>query len=178
MGSPKALLTAEGRTFLRRAVETLRAGGCGDVVAVVPVDDAIRAEAEATHAGVVTNRDPESEQAASLRLALDALPDGCSAAIVLPVDHPLVAPATVRALIDAFEASDAPVVLPTRNGEPGHPALISKAVFDEVTADLPEGLRTILARHTGATTFVEVEDTGVVADLDTPADLARHLPHG
>ena len=176
MGSAKPLLEAHGTSFLRRAVTVLREGGCDAVVVVVPPDPSMREEAEAAGAAVVVNDATNSEQVDSLRMALDALPADALAAVVLPVDHPLVESSTVRALLDAFVATRSAVVLPVRAGEPGHPALIARALFDAVRpAELPEGLRTVLAAYADRTTYVNVEDPGVAIDLDTPADLERHL---
>ena len=59
MGRDKALLELEGRTFVQRAVDALRSGGCDDIIVVVPgVPTTIRAAALDTDARVLTNPDP------------------------------------------------------------------------------------------------------------------------
>ena len=97
MGEPKAFLRLDGRTFLERAVNALREGGCQDVVVVTgPEGDALsmRISAAAAELGARTAANPlaGSEQVDSLRAGLRALDDAVDAAIVVPVDVPRVSP--------------------------------------------------------------------------------------
>ena len=177
MGEPKALLRLEGRTFLERAVEALRQGGCGPVVVVTgpPEDEVARrvaGEAEALGAVVAVNPDAEAEQADSLRAGLRALPAAAEAAVVAPVDVPRVAAELVERIIAAFRRSGAPVVVPAREGKHGHPVLFARRVFAELLADgLPEGARTVVHAHRAELDEVPVD--ALAADVDTPADLRR-----
>lgn len=177
MGEPKALLRLEGRTFLRRAVEALRQGGCGLVVVVTgpPEDEVARrvaGEAEALGAVVAVNPDAEAEQADSLRVGLLALPPDAEAAVVAPVDVPRVPAELVERIIAAFRRSGAPVVVPAREGKHGHPVLFARRVFPELLADgLAEGARTVVHAHRGALEEVPVD--ALAADVDTPDDLRR-----
>lgn len=175
MGRPKALLELDGATFLWRAVAALRVGGCREVCCVVAADAAaIAAEAERAGARVVRNPEADSEPHDSLRLALHSLGEDAVAALVLPVDHPLVRDDTVAAVVSAFRARGAPIVRAAAAGRPGHPTLFARSLFPELEApDLPEGARTVVERHAVAIEDVAVEDMGVRADIDTPAELHR-----
>src|SRR5207302_1584098 len=55
-------------------------------------------------ARIVVNPAPEAGPITSIRCALDHLPRGTGGIAVLPVDHPLVEPATVEELLAAFDA--------------------------------------------------------------------------
>lgn len=172
MGRPKALLRAGADTFLERAVRLLRQGGCDDVVVVLNAEDPIR-ETIATRAGgrVIRGEGRDSEQIDSLRAGLKALPRDTEAAVALPVDHPRVEPRTVSRLIEAFRSRRAPVILVSHGGEHGHPVLFSSQVFGELLAGkLPEGARSVIHRHDGDVEVLEVDDPGVLIDVDTPAD--------
>lgn len=176
MGEPKPLLEVEGEAFVERAVRTLRAGGCRMVVAVVGggTTSPEGRLADAAGAVVVLNDSPESEPVDSIVLGLDALPDDCAGAVILPVDHPLVHPATVSALVDAFRARGAPVVRPVYGGRPGHPGIFARALFDELRApELPDGAQTVIAAHAASVLDVSVGDAGVVGNVDTPEDYER-----
>ncbi len=177
MGRPKATLAAGDMTFLERVVRTLSEGGCDEVVVVLNTEDA-RITSLASSAGATATRGggADSEQVESLRAGLRALPRGVEAAVVLPVDHPLVQPATVAILIGAFKRGGAPVVRVSHAGRPGHPVLFSSAVFDELLeGDLPHGARTVIRAHAGALDEVEVEDAGVLVDVDTPGEYETHF---
>lgn len=178
MGRPKALMPVGDQTFLRAAVETLAEGGCGDVV-VVTADADVESEARSAGARVAWNDATESQQIDSLRLGLDAAGDGARVAVVLPVDHPLVLPATVRALIEASMASPGAIVRPVRHGRPGHPTLFPRAAWPALRhRDLPEGARSVVDDPAVETVDVAVEDDGVVADIDTPEAFARYVDPG
>jgi molybdenum cofactor cytidylyltransferase len=70
----------------------------------------------------------------------------------------------------------ASIVLPAHEGEAGHPVLLDRSLFDELrTAELPEGVRSLIAAHAAEVRTVPVDDPGVLADVDTPADYRRHV---
>ncbi len=177
MGRPKATLKVGDETFLERAIRTLKAGGCTDVVVVLNVDDAGIVELTAGAGGRSTRGGgPGTEQIDSLRAGLRALPLGADAAIVLPVDHPLVGPATVEALISEYLERDAPIVMPTHGGRRGHPVLFSARLFKELLdGDLPEGARSVIRSRVNEAAELEVNDPGVLVDVDTPDVYRLHF---
>jgi CTP:molybdopterin cytidylyltransferase MocA len=177
MGEPKALLRAGDETFLQRAVDALREGGCAYVVVVTArLDDEtareIAEQAAALDAGIAVNPAAESEQADSLRIGLMSLPPEAEAAVVAPVDVPDVSGALVRAVIDAHRRTGAPVALPAREGRHGHPVLFARRVFAELMrAGLPQGARTVIHAH--AADLAEVPVDTLPPDLDTPEEYRR-----
>jgi len=177
MGEPKAFLRAGERTFLEHAVRVLEEGGCGLVVVVTgPMNDEtarqIAEDAAALDAGIAVNPDPDSEQADSLRTALFALPPEATAAVVAPVDVPGVSGALVRAVIEAWRGTGAPVAVPGRKGRHGHPVLFDRRVFGELMRrDLPQGARSVVHAHARDLATVPVD--ALAADIDTPEDYRR-----
>jgi CTP:molybdopterin cytidylyltransferase MocA len=110
---------------------------------------------------------------ASAQAGLAALPDNVSAAFILPVDTPLVAPASLRALASGLCGSGALVAHPVHGGERGHPPLIARPAFAALRAHSgPGGRRSALAAlGPEASLDVELEDPRVLLDIDTPEDL-------
>jgi molybdenum cofactor cytidylyltransferase len=179
MGRSKALLAAEGRTFLERVCTTLARGGCTPVLVVVRDPHSTEAAlARRVGARVIENPDPDEGPVTSIRQALRALPSSVGAIAVLPVDHPLVEPATVEELLAAAEADDgAAALIPTYQGRRGHPVVLRRVLFPEIHEDeLPEGVRTVLRRDPTRVRELAVDDPGVLLDLDTPDALRRHFP--
>lgn len=174
MGTPKPLLEAGGVTFLERAIGTVVEGGCDPVLAVVRVGAGEVGLATRAGARPIINDDPDTEQIESLRLALRALPDpGIGATAVLPVDHPLVAPETVAALIARWRAAPERIVRPVHGGAPGHPTLFPRTAWPALMSPQPAGARSVVEDGTHPTEDVAVDDAGVVADIDTPDAYAR-----
>jgi molybdenum cofactor cytidylyltransferase len=91
------------------------------------------------------------------------------------VDHPLISADTVRALVASFRRSGAPVVIPTFQNQRGHPVLVARALFDELLRLSPdEGANTVIRKYRDATQLVEVNDSGILLDVDD-AEAYRRL---
>ena len=110
MGRTKALLPlgSSGETFLGRIIRVLREGGADAVVVVIGGDAAaVRASVprDDVHVSSVENPRYEEGQLSSLLVGLAAVEqrhDNVEAVMVTLVDLPLVSPATVRAVREAF----------------------------------------------------------------------------
>jgi CTP:molybdopterin cytidylyltransferase MocA len=179
MGEPKALLEVAGVTFLERAIDILRKGGCGTVTAVLASGETGRRAGDIARrkgARVVENPRADTEQVDSLRIGLEGLPEDADAAVVLPVDHPLAEARTVRELIRGFRASGQQIVRPVYHDRPGHPVLFGRALWKELTApDLDEGARDVIRAHAEGILDVAIGDRGVSVDIDTPEDYRREM---
>jgi molybdenum cofactor cytidylyltransferase len=176
MGAPKAALTYRGRTFLEAIVQTLREGGLERIVVVLghQAED-IQRQIKIEPAQVVINPDYRSGQTSSLQAGLRALmADDLEAVLLCLVDHPAVCAETVRKIVATFRQCSAPVVIPTYRGRRGHPVLIGRQVFDELLRLASDaGADSVVRRYRSATQFVEVEDEGVIIDVDDPESYRR-----
>lgn len=168
---PKALLrTREGETFLERAVARC-ASVEADPILVVTGAHALSAPPPAQ---VVPNPDWPRGQLSSLQAALRVLPaHGPEALLVVLVDHPLVALPTFEHLREALAGGGgAGLIRPVHKGRRGHPIVVTRALFAELLAAPPDGgARPVFNRHAAHAVDVPVDDPGILADLDTPADL-------
>jgi molybdenum cofactor cytidylyltransferase len=169
MGQDKALLIYQGRTFLETIVATLHKAGIERVAAVLghhaeQILQAVKLEGVET----VINRDYVRGQTSSLQAGLRALESPSLEAIMLClVDHPLVSVETVRALIASFRERGTHVVIPIFRNQRGHPVVISRTLFEELLRLSPdEGADTVIRKYRDATQFVEVDDQGILLDVD------------
>ncbi len=90
--------------------------------------------------------------------------------LVLPGDMPLVKPSTIVAVAAALEHHA--VAYAQHRGRRGHPVGFGAEMFSElVHLKGDEGARRLLARY--PTAAVELDDPGVLFDVDTVDDLAR-----
>ena len=90
-----------------------------------------------------------------------------------PIDHPFVLPETVTALLTTALLTQAPLVVPTWNGERGHPTFFSAgALSRSVDPALEGGARTVVHRRMDAAELLPVDDPGVRIDIDTPEQYA------
>jgi molybdenum cofactor cytidylyltransferase len=94
--------------------------------------------------------------------------------LVLPGDMPLIRPASLRAVADALDQQ--PIAFAQHRGRRGHPVGFGAELFSElVMLKGDEGARRLLARY--PTAAVELDDPGVLFDIDTVADLAAAKRH-
>lgn len=91
--------------------------------------------------------------------------------VIALADMPYIAPQTIRAVADAL-AAGAQIVVPMYQGQRGHPVGFA-ATFREALKNLQgdEGARAIVQQHQARVVKVEVDDAGILRDIDTPADL-------
>jgi molybdenum cofactor cytidylyltransferase len=176
MGTPKATLAYRGHTFLELIVQTLREGGLERIVVVLghQAED-IQRQVKLEAAQVVINPDYRSGQTSSLQAGLRALiADDLEAVLLCLVDHPAVSADTVRRIVATFRQGGDPVVIPTYQRRRGHPSLIGRQLFDELLGlACDAGADSVVRRYRPATQFVEVEDEGIVIDVDDPESYRR-----
>jgi molybdenum cofactor cytidylyltransferase len=181
MGRAKALLPVDDRdTFLTRIVRTFLAAGVDDVVVVVghEAESIVGSFAvSALPARFVVNRDYDRGQFSSLLAGLSMVDrPGVSAVLVTLVDVPFVSEATVRAVVNNYRRTKAPIVRPTSGERHGHPLLIDRSLFDALRrADPESGAKPIVRTHATAAGDVPIDDEGAFSDIDTVADYERAL---
>ncbi|MGL6110183.1 MAG: nucleotidyltransferase family protein [Rubrivivax sp.] len=89
--------------------------------------------------------------------------------LLLPADMPMVRPATLLAVAAALEHHA--VAYAQHHGRRGHPVGFSAELYSELMMlSGDEGARRIVARYPAI--GVDVDDPGVLVDVDTEADLA------
>jgi len=166
-GGPKAVAMIEpGVRFIDRVVALASDAGADPVIAVLPKGVVPPSPARA----VVGN--PAAEQITSLRQGLMQLANSVAeAALVWPVDHPFVSLESVLAVLDAYKRTRAPIVIPTFEGRRGHPALFSRETWRELMTVERDGARGVVHAYGSKVMEVEVQDPGVVRNIDRQADL-------
>ena len=166
MGFPKALLPYREETFLDR-LAGLFAARCSPVIVVLGAEaDRIRAAAHPA-ATFVVNPDWARGQTTSMQCGLRTVPPEADGVLFTLVDHPAVAPATIDALLAGPRA--ALVRVPRYHGRRGHPIWFSRDILPEFLAlPVTGAARDVVRSHTAQTEFLDVDDPGILADIDDP----------
>ena len=172
MGRDKALLSYRGSTFLNHIVSQFAARLDPVVVVLGHHAEQIRASLKPSpRPRVVVNERYKLGMLSSLQEGIRALPDDIEAAMFTLVDHPAVEGATLDRLIWERERMRPPLVIPRLGGRRGHPVIASRAILDEML-ELPcDGSpQSVVRKHREGTLHVDVEDAGVLTDIDRPSD--------
>jgi CTP:molybdopterin cytidylyltransferase MocA len=166
MGFPKAMLRYRDETFLDTLIG-LFVARCSPVIVVLGSNaDRIR-ERTTRPAEFVYNPDYLRGMTTSLQCGLRCIPPDTEGVLFTLVDHPAVAPQTIDALL---AASGPTLRVPRHAGRRGHPIWFSAALIPEFLS-LPDtgAARDVVRAHAAETEYLDLDDTGIVADIDDPA---------
>jgi CTP:molybdopterin cytidylyltransferase MocA len=174
MGSPKALLDFQGETFLDRLIRVF-SQFCAPVAVVLGCEAAgIRARLQRPGRAIFAeNTDYQLGQLSSMQCGLRALPPDVEGVLFTLVDHPNIQPSTIAALIEPPRTT---LSIPRYRGRRGHPMYFSTELIGEFLSLSPEAqAKTVVSRHLDRVRWVEVEDPGILDDVDDPAAYRRLL---
>src|ERR1017187_2091377 len=104
------------------------------------------------------------------------LPADADGFLFTPVDCPSVEPETVSRLANTFARRDPAtlLVIPRHEGRRGHPVCAARPLIAELLALPATGqAREVIRRHADRTQYVDVDDAGVLADIDDPEAYRR-----
>lgn len=182
MGQAKQLLRAGEHGMLERTLLNVRASVVDEVVLVLGFwVESIRRElpvALLDGIRVAVNENYESGMASSLQEGLAAVSPAMDAALIVLADQPFVRPETMDCIVRKYRESEAAIVVPYFRGSRGNPVLLDRSVFVEAMAlEGDVGCRAIFARHADGLLEVDVDDAGILADIDSRDDYERLFPH-
>jgi molybdenum cofactor cytidylyltransferase len=88
------------------------------------------------------------------------------------VDHPAALPATLDALLAECHPTRIPLLrVPRYRQKRGHPIWFGRELIPEFLALPADGkAREVVRRHVDRTEFLDLDDPGIVADIDSPDD--------
>ena len=175
MGSNKALLPLGDKPLLVRVIETILAAGRIEPVVVVTGHEADRIGEILRPMAVHPVHNPAyatGGMLSSVQTGVAAVIDKCDGFFVVLGDQPLVRPQTLARMCNAWATSRPRVLLPTHNTKHGHPILLSCDGAGEILSLSPQRdtLKTYTSKLTEHTLELAIDDFGVLADIDTPAD--------
>jgi len=173
MGFPKALLRYRENTFLD-TLTGIFSTRCSQVIVVLGAHaDRIREGARGP-ATFVTNADYQLGQTTSMQCGLRAVAPEADGVLFTLVDHPALKSGTLDVLL-AGRGMPVPLLrVPRYDNRRGHPIWFHRGLIDEFLA-LPHtgAARDIVRAHAAQTEFLDVDDPGILADIDDAEAYAR-----
>ena len=168
-GGQKLLTTIRDTPLIWHSAAAL--APCDRVIAVVRDEDS-ELKQKLTSIGIEIAVNPKAHLGMASSLAHGVSASNTSDGwCILPADMPFVSKETTRLVVDALRAG-AEIAAPFHQGRRGHPVGFCKACKDRLLAlEGDFGAREILARASDLITPLEVNDPGILIDIDTPRDL-------
>ena len=170
----KQLLPLHDKPIIRHCLDNLITSGIENIVAVLGYrGDEVLAAIQEMPVQIVLNENQESEMAESVRIGLRAIAEKSSGVLVCLSDHPLVSVDTLKSLMQCFLETPDKIIIPLYKGKRGHPTLFPRNVIEEIFE--AGTLRDIIDKNRSRLKFLNVQDEGVILDMDTKEDYERIL---
>lgn len=171
-GAPKLLAPLpDGRRLIEAAAQTLQ-NGVEQIIAVVRPDADLIAVLNALKIKVVLNERAEEGMGASIAAGVQATADATGWLIALG-DMPCIRPSTIVQMTSAL-AHQKGIVVPQFQGRRGHPVGFAKCFQSQLLALRGDtGAKSIIEGHFAQLTTLDVDDPGIVLDIDFPHDITH-----
>ena len=186
MGSQKMLLPFGNSTIVETVIQNILLSSVDSVMVVLGANqDDIHKIIQPLPVEVCINKDHLSGMLSSVVCGFNALPDDTGTALVFLGDQPGISSKVTDQVIEAYNQSLHGIVIPITNHRRGHPLLLSEYDPDEKKSirpvvvpeigrlDLEKGLRALMHHFPEDVLEVEVDDAGILMDIDTPEDYSN-----
>jgi molybdenum cofactor cytidylyltransferase len=165
-----APLDEHGTSVACAAARRLRSSVPTVLAVVRPGDETLAQALNGAGCDVVFAPDAARGMGASLATAVRASLDA-QGWIVALADMPWIEPATISAIARRLDKG-ASIVVPCYRGMRGHPVGFGAMHGDALAAlDGDAGARALIVAASDTVTTLDVDDPGILADVDTPDDL-------
>jgi molybdenum cofactor cytidylyltransferase len=179
MGQPKMILPWGDTTVIGRVVDVLTEAGLSEIVVVTGSAHAQVVEVlKGREVLSVINPSYQSgEMLASIQVGLGALSEDVCAAVIALGDQPQIQVGVVRSVIERYNSTRQPLIIPSFEMRRGHPWLVERGLWQEIM-DLEsfQTMRDFIENNRQRIDYVNVDTRSILQDLDTPEDYERHKP--
>lgn len=176
MGQPKMLLPWGNETVLTHVISVFQRAGVDELLIVTGgAKEQVKELVSSLFVKTIYNEEyAEGEMLSSIQCGMRALGPQTKAVLIGLGDQPQVRDGSVRRVCEAFRESRSNLVVPSYQMRRGHPWLAARPLWDELlNLKSPMSPRDFLNKYQAEICYVNVDDPGILADLDTPEDYLR-----
>jgi molybdenum cofactor cytidylyltransferase len=171
MGIPKLRMRIGDELFLGKILASAHAAGLTETVCVIRENDRTWIGEHFPGVTAIVNPSPDRGMISSVQIGLHHF-SGKQGVLILPVDHPMVEPATYQLILQRFTADKTSIIIPSYNMMAGHPVLIPRAVCHQICrADTTARLSDLLKNSGENIIYLSCRDAGVLRNINSPEDL-------
>jgi len=165
----KPFLLYKGKSFIRITVENVRSIGLNPLIVVTNKLYYPQILEYNFPAIIQINPTPEQAMLSSILIGLKEIEASCCGFFLCPIDYPLVQRETFSKLLLAYQSHPDRIIKPTFNNKSGHPIVFPKILFELLKrAPLDQGARFVTHQYSHLTTTVQVDDSGILININTP----------
>lgn len=171
----KPLLKLGEQTILEKVIGTFAKAGVQEIIVVLGhKQELLEPIVKSLNQKCIINDAYQEGMFSSIQAGVRTLSFDSDAFFMMPVDLPLVQVETISRMIDHFTNQPLDILHPTTNGKKGHPPLIASQLFQHILQyDGSGGLKALLNASHYHVGFLDVDDQGILQDMDTEEDYGR-----
>lgn len=175
MGTQKLLLPYNGATMIETVIDNVLGSHIEKVMVVLGADsEKITSVIGDKPVKFCRNQQPEKGMLSSVICGFKALPEDANAALIYLGDQPNIPPAITNTILEAYNDDLHGIVIPVHDHRRGHPLLVDlKYRRDIFKLDLEKGLRSLMHLFPQDVLEVDVNEPGILVDIDTREEYAK-----
>lgn len=171
-GGGKLLADVGGMPLLDRTLQCLLDAGVEPVVVVLPPAGRFDTVRHLTDPAVLVAVNPDPARGMFSSIQVGAGAGEGDPILILPGDMPFVSSGTVVAVLAAYARTHR-LVIPRHGGHRGHPIALPGRLREAIlAAEATDNLSRLLKAVAGDRLELDVDDAGVVRDVDVVGDLS------
>ena len=175
MGTQKLVLPMGTSTMIETVVDNVLKSSINQVLVVLgPDQNKIRDVLIGKPVEFCHNLNHDQGMLSSVICGFKALPENAETALIYLGDQPNITPEVTNTIIEAYDEELMGIVIPVFNNRRGHPLLVDmKYRRDVEKLDLEQGLRSLRHKFPDDVLEVEVDEPGILVDIDTKEDYSN-----
>ncbi len=175
MGTQKLLLPYNDTTMIETVIDNILGSKVDQVLVVLGNDaDEVKRRIGRRPVKFYHNQHPEDGMLSSVMCGFKGLPADANTALVYLGDQPNIPPSITNTIIEAYNENLYGIVIPVHNHRRGHPLLVDLKYRNEVfKLDLEKGLRSLMHLFPEDVLEVDVDEPGILVDIDTREDYSN-----
>ena len=177
MKAPKMLLPFNGKTMIENVISNVYESKVNRIMVVLgAVREPLVQVIEKSDVRYCYNENFKDGMLSSVICGFRNLPSDYNAVMVFQGDQPLIKPAAINTVIEAYLSSGKGIVIPVHKKRRGHPILIDRKYRNEVEYLSPaRGLRSLAQKFSDDVLEIETEETGILRDFDTYDEYRKEI---
>ena len=178
LGEPKQLLIFQGKTLIRRAVETAIESKCFPVAVILGANfEKIEKEIEDLNCLIFRNENWRGGMSSSIKTGLEQMREiapEIDGVVITLCDQPFVKSSDIKRLVETFLQTNKPIIASVYKKTVGVPALFSTEIFEDLkNLSEDKGARHLIAENIPNVEMIALENA--VFDIDTSEDYERAI---
>ena len=172
MGEQKLLLPFGEGSIITSVLHHVLRSRVNSVHLILGADqDRIREEVNSLPVNICYNPDHRSGMLSSVICGWRSLPEETGGVLIFLGDQPHIPPEVSNAILEAYHRSRYGIVVPRFGYRKGHPLLVDYRYKEEIERLDPKvGLRSLMQRFPEDVLELDMEEPGILLDIDTPDD--------